>query len=235
MINREVQIMIRVIHPTLIGFHGFSPIDFTGSRNITIFMDLMKKGSLEKILKQAQKSLADSDYDNTARQIILVGIAYGMMLLHQNSVIHRDLKPGNILIDQNFYPHITDFGLSKFLDSGHSKSQSKTCGTPIYMAPEVIEGKRYNGKADVYSFGIIMFQILTDTKPYPLFDKGKLNEFNFNQKVVNENYRPSFTVPVKKAMKRLIEKCWSKDPNERTTLEEIVEEIEKKTQFITEK
>ena len=85
MINREVQIMIRVVHPDLIGFHGFSPIDFTGSRNITIFMDLMEKGSLEKILEQAQKSLAEVDYDNTARQIILVGIAYGMMSLHQNS------------------------------------------------------------------------------------------------------------------------------------------------------
>ena len=221
MINREVQIMIRVVHPTIIKFHGFSTIDFDGQSNITIFMDLMSNGSLEQILEKVQKSLIEFKYDNTTRQIILVGIAYGMMSLHQNSVIHRDLKPGNILIDGDCHPHISDFGLSKFIESGHSKNQSKTCGTPIYMAPEIIEGKPYNAKADVYSFGIIMYQIITDTRPYPLFDKKKLNEFQFNRKVIDENYRPKFTVPVKKGLKKLIEQCWSKDPKNRPTFEDI--------------
>ena len=144
-----------------------------------------------------------------------------MIVLHQNYVIHRDLKPGNILIDKDFYPHITDFGLSKFLDSVHSKSQSKSCGTPCYMAPEVIDGNHYDGKADVYSFGILMYQIVTDCRPYPLFDKGKIKEFRLNQKIVDENYRPTFNFPVKKALKKLIEKCWSKDPKNRPTFEEI--------------
>lgn len=221
MVNREVQIMMRVSHPTLIGFRGYSTTDFSGNKNITIFMDLIERGSLEEILTQVQKGLADGDYNNTSRQIILIGIAYGMMSLHQNFVIHRDLKPGNILIDKHFYPHITNFGLSKFIDSGHSKSQSKSCGTPIYMAPEVIDGERYDGKADVYSFGIIMYQIVTDSVPYPLFEKGKLKEFKFNKKVVDENYRPSFTVPVKKEIKKLIQRCWAKNPKDRPTFEEI--------------
>ena len=84
MVNREVQIMIRVTHPTLIRFRGFSMTDFTGNKNITLFMELIENGSLEEILKDVQRGLSDDKYDNTARQIILVGISYGMMILHQN-------------------------------------------------------------------------------------------------------------------------------------------------------
>ena len=231
MVNREVQILMRIQNPTLLGFRGFSTTDFSGNKNITIFMDLVENGTLEEVLDKVQKSLAYDNYNNTTRQIILVGIAYGMMILHHNYIIHRNLKPGNILIDKLFYPHIADFGLSKFIDSDHSKSQSKSFGAPIYMAPEVIEGKRYDGKADVFSFGIIMFQIITDTRPYPLFDKGKLTEFKFHKKVVDENYRPTFTVPVKKALKKLIERCWAKDPKIRPTFEEIFNRLAYNREF----
>ena len=106
-------------------------------------MDLAKKGSLADLLEKIQNGLLDEEYDNTSRQIILVGIARGMMILHQHHVIHRDLKPGNILLDNDLHPHITDFGLSKFYESGRSMIQSQQCGTSMYMAPEIMEGNRY--------------------------------------------------------------------------------------------
>ena len=84
---------------------------------------------------------------------MLISIARGMMILHQLHIIHRDLKAENILVDEDFYPRITDFGLSKFFDPYHSMSQSiKDSGTAIYMAPEVIESDHFNTKADVYAF-----------------------------------------------------------------------------------
>ena len=96
--------MIRVTNPTLIGFHGYSPIDFYGNSNTTFFMDLYEHRSLDNILQKVQKNKTPAGYDNTKRQIILVGIAYGMMILNQNNAIHRDLKPENILIDKDFHP-----------------------------------------------------------------------------------------------------------------------------------
>ena len=225
MINREISIMMRLQHPTFIHFYGYSLQDFYGQNRVTIIMSLAKNGSLATILQNAQKGLADLNYDNTARQKILIGIARGMMYLHQNHIIHRDLKPGNILIDELFQPHITDFGLSKIYLNDQTQSHTQTLGTSIYMAPEVIKGDRYNGKADVYSFAILMFEVVTDTTPYPLFQSKKMSLFEFNNKIVNEGYRPKFTVHVKEPLKKLIEKCWSADPKERPTFDEIFNKL----------
>ena len=195
-------------------------------------MELAKRGSLAEAILKSKKSTADIDYDNTAKQIILVGIARGMMYLYQHHIIHRDLKPDNILLDQYLHPLITDFGLSKIYDPGYSISQSQTCGTSIYMAPEIISGNRYSGKADVYSFGILMYEVITELVPYPLFqEKGKLTIYQFNEKVIKENYRPQFTFSIKPSLKNLVERCWSKDPNERPTFEEIFKKL--KIQFMT--
>lgn len=221
LINREIGIMTRMDHPTIIKFYGYSLKDFDGKDNVTLFMQLASKGSLADLLKKVQQGLADDNYDNTARQKILIGIARGMMYLHQRHAIHRDLKPDNILLDEDLEPHITDFGLSKFVSSGDTTNQTQTMGTSFYMAPEVIETDQYNGKADVYSFGILMYEVVTDMYPFPDFQNKKMSLFRLNSKVINENYRPQFKSPVKEKIQQLIEKCWSPNPKERPTFEEI--------------
>lgn len=225
MINREIGIMMRVHHPAVIKFLGYSLVDFNGNNNVTIIMQLAENGSLAELISRCQTGNAPHSYDNTTRQKILIGIARGMMYLHQHHIIHRDLKPGNILLDSEFNPLITDFGLSKIYDSGNSSSQSQSYGTSVYMAPEVITGNNYNGKADVYSFGILMFEVVTDQAPYPNLPKKNLNMFEFGQKVVYENLRPTFSFEIKPSLKKLIERCWSKDPNERPTFEEIFNKL----------
>ena len=225
MINREIGIMIRCQHPTIIKFIGYSFIDFNNQKNVTIFMDLAKKGSLADLLAKSQNGLLDEIVDNTAKQIILVGIARGMMILHQHHIIHRDLKPGNILLDNDYHPYITDFGLSKLYETGRSMIQSQQCGTSMYMAPEIIQGNRYNGKVDVYSFGILMYEVVTNSLPYPLLLNGKMTPSIFNQKVVEEDFRPKFEFPINKSIQKLIESCWAKDPKERPTFEEIFKKL----------
>lgn len=221
MINREIGIMIRMQHPTIIKFYGYSLTDFEGKNHVTLLLQYAKNGSLASYLKKVQNGLADHNYDNTTRQKILIGIARAMMFLHKHNVIHRDLKPDNVLLDDNLEPHVTDFGTSKFYSSGQSNNQTQNVGTAIYMAPEIIEGVKYNGKADVYSFAILMYEVVTDLVPYEDFQKGNITLFQFNMKVLSENYRPEFKVPIKKSIKELIEKCWSSDPNERPTFDEI--------------
>ena len=131
MVYRELSILMQAHHPTIIQFRGFSPIDFNKNENMVIFMDYMTNGSLEFLLTQSRKGLCSSVYTNTTRQIILAGIARGMMYLHSQNIIHRDLKPGNVLLDDNFYPHITDFGLSKFSIHSTQKVNQK----PIVERP----------------------------------------------------------------------------------------------------
>uniref|UniRef100_UPI002FDF7FEC protein kinase domain-containing protein n=1 Tax=Helicobacter typhlonius TaxID=76936 RepID=UPI002FDF7FEC len=74
--------------------------------------------------KKIRKSNGPRDYDDTSKQIILAGIARGMKYLHDHNIIHRDLKPDNVLLDSNYHPKITDFGLSKSFENGHSNDQS---------------------------------------------------------------------------------------------------------------
>ena len=157
-ILREIKILIQVQHPTIIRFYGFSYRDCEHKNNITIFLEFMENGSLEKYISGKNKD----KLNNTQRQIILIGIARGMMILHEKNIIHRDLKPANILLDKDYKPHITDFGQSKHFNPNDSMNQScDGIGTSNYMAPEVIKEKKFDAKADVYSFGILMYELVT--------------------------------------------------------------------------
>lgn len=95
----------------------------------------------------------------------------------------------------------------------------------MYMAPEIIEGNKYNGKVDVYSFGILMYEVISNSIPYPLFVAGKISAFSFNKKVVDDNYRPKFNFKINKSIKKLIESCWDKDPKKRPTFEQIYQKL----------
>ena len=224
-IDREIRIMIYCRHPTIIKFIGYSKIDFHHENNVTIIMELAKNGSLEDVLKNIRSSHGPINYTNTTRQIIITGIARAIKYLHDRDIIHRDLKPGNILLDENFRPHISDFGMSKICEIGHTKSQSQFGGTLIYEAPEIFENAPYDKKVDVYAFAIVMFEVVTDCFPYPELIKGELQAALLPNKVLKENYRPVFQFPVKDPLKKLIEKCWSKDPDERPTFTEIFHKL----------
>lgn len=175
------------------------------------------------------RSLCPSDYNNTKRQIILIGIARGMMILHSRHVIHRDLKPENILLDENFYPHITDFGLSKFFDPQHSMNQTiSNSGTAPYMAPEVINSDHFNTKADVFAFGILMYEVVTGKRAYSdlINSKKIINDFQLKMKVTS-GLRPEFEDDdsINQNLRILIQKCWSENPKDRPTFSEIYRKL----------
>lgn len=226
MISREIAILIRIQSPTIIPFFGFSLKDFFGSSRVTILMEYKENGSLQELLEKERRSQAPHEYDNTVKQIILCGIAHGMMILHSRRVIHRDLKPDNVLLDSEYRPCITDFGLSKFLDPENTKSQSISgCGTTAYIAPEVFQSNHYSHKADVYSFGILMYEIITGEEAFSdIIHNKQTTIFNFGMKIT-QGVRPKFSRPIKPKMKKLIEQCWSHDPHKRPTFKEIFNKL----------
>lgn len=215
-IDREIKSMMIITNPTIIQFHGLSLNDFFDQNKHTIIMEYAERGSLLNILENVKKGSAPDGYDNTIRQIILIGISYGMMLLSRKKIVHRDIKPDNIILDRDFYPKITDFGLAKKLDLNITNT---AVGTPLYMSPEVIDEKDYSEKSDVYAFGILMYQIVTDEEPFSELGK-KITSFQLQKKVI-EGERPKFHFPIKPFLKNLIEKCWSDNPSNRPTFKEI--------------
>jgi len=123
-----------------------------------LITELMEGGSLDSILN------LKFEVDFSSKLEILRDISEGMIYLHSKKppIIHRDLKPQNILLDQYMRPKIADFGLSKC-----GESASGLVGTPQYCAPEILAGHNgYTTSCDIYSFGILMYQVLTESVPY---------------------------------------------------------------------
>ena len=157
-----------------------------------------------------------------------------MSFLHLHHIIHRDLKPANILMDDYLCPKIADFGFSKVL---HTNKESMTIestlnikGTPIYLSPEIWSHQEYGPACDVYAFGIIVFEIMTNSEPYKNCDI-----FKIRTKVLNGE-RPEIDSSVPDCYRDLIESCWSQNPKDRPSFEEIVKNLrmEENNQFITE-
>lgn len=114
-----------------------------------------------------------------------------MSYLHSHHIIHRDLKPANILEDENLFPRIADFGLSKSSqrksDNSSTKSAISVRGTPIYIAPEIWRDQEYTKAGDVYAFSMIVYELLTLDEPFK-----DVNFFSLYSKVFKNDERPVF-------------------------------------------
>lgn len=225
----ESYILFQLHHPSIVKFHGinfqaFSDPELTDNRlRPSIITEYLTNGSIQDLFDKLYKNKEFPQWTATKKIISILGISNAMSYLHKNGILHCDLKPENILFDDNFYPYISDFGLSKcFKDSLTSSKEfyvSKAGGTPLYMAPEVLN---FTGKVtyavDVFSFAIITHQIISGKMPYDLNGKNYAWFFNHimsgNRPNLEDN---SFT----EEMKDLLKQCWSPDPEERLTFNAI--------------
>ena len=112
-LSREVNNNSGMNHPAILKFIGFSPYNFRGEPYPVILTELMENGSLSSILEMKRRVWPINGWNDTKKLMIIYGIASGMMYLHANKILHRDLKPQNILLDEYLLPKISDFGLSK--------------------------------------------------------------------------------------------------------------------------
>lgn len=120
--------------------------------------EFMQNGTLTDLIRSHKVPI---DFFRIAAEI-----AMGMNYLHLCSIMHRDLKSGNILLDAHGTVKISDFGLSCVLDLSGSHDLTAETGTYRWMAPEVIRHEPYSTKADVYSFGIVLWEMITKDQPF---------------------------------------------------------------------
>ncbi|KAG2581118.1 cysteine-rich receptor-like protein kinase 28 [Panicum virgatum] len=175
---QEVQCLIKVRHKNIVRFLGYCAdtqgemTDYEGKsvlaevRNRLLCFEFLPNGSLYEHITDASCGL-----EWRMRYQLIKGICEGLHYLHENHIVHLDLKPGNILLDNNMVPKIADFGLSRCFDENQSRDiTSKLIGTPGYVAPEFYNGQ-ITFNLDMYSLGVIVMEILTGQKGYSTVDK----------------------------------------------------------------
>lgn len=140
---------------------------------------------------------------------LLIGGARGLAHLHDNNLIHRDIKPHNMLVNRSFDCKVADFGISTVIPA-HTRTM--TCvGTPVYMAPEVLQREKYSAKADVYSFGILALELITGLRPYSVGPLAKVNNAVLMYHIVDNDVRPEHG-PLPDSFQQLVDECLDPDP-----------------------
>ncbi|WVZ66220.1 hypothetical protein U9M48_015477 [Paspalum notatum var. saurae] len=167
-LHNEVLLLAELQHKNLVRLHGFCP-----HQNVTLLVyEYIKNGSLDNFIFGIflfihiyKKDGSNRNALNWEQQYnIILGIAKGILYLHEDStmrIIHRDLKANNILLDDHMEPKIADFGLAKFLEEGHTQTQTAIVGTFGYMAPEYVYSGSVSPKVDVFSFGVLLLEIVS--------------------------------------------------------------------------
>lgn len=224
LISNEIEVLIKLHHPIINDLIAFSITDFDNNKNITTLTNYSKFEQLSSIIDHYQQGKCKEKYDNTKLQIILIGICFGMMYLHENHILHGNLRPENIYIDDNFQPIISDFGLTQIFKLHDSKYLSNYKNI-VYLAPEILKNNQYSEKSDIYAFGMVMYEIIFGCRCYSNIIKEKhLDEKRLKSKIIN-GLRPKIIKPIKKGLQQLIESCWSSNLSERPTFSELYKKL----------
>ena len=210
--EKEIDLYRRLHHPLIVDFVGASLIP----GKLCMCTELIQRGSLEQLL-------AENDVPLALQTRFALNIAEAVAFLHANNVLYRDLKPSNVMVvstspSSKVCCKIGDFGTARNVkDATELYTYTAGQGTPVYMAPEVLDVRPYNNKADVYSFAITLWQTATREKPWatvPVWDVPAR---------VIRGKRPPIPATLPADYAALIRRCWAADPAERPSFSEILD------------
>ena len=154
--QQEARVIARLEHPNIV------PVYDSGEENGTLYlvMRYIRAGTVQDVLERGPLSAQDACG-------LLTEIASALDYAHAMGVIHRDIKPNNILVDTLGHAYLTDFGVAKVLDgTGELTSTSVTLGTPAYMAPEQVMARPVTPQTDIYALGVTLYEMLTGQPPF---------------------------------------------------------------------
>ncbi|XP_044481427.1 integrin-linked protein kinase 1-like [Mangifera indica] len=217
--KHEVNLLVKLRHPNVVQFLGA----VTNKKPLMLITEYLRGGDLHRYLKE-KGALNPATAVNFA-----LDIAKGMAYLHSepNVIIHRDLKPRNVLLVNTSADHLKvgDFGLSKLIKVQNTHDVYKMTGETgsyRYMAPEVFKHRKYDKKVDVFSFGMILYEMLEGEPPFSHMEPYEAAKY------VAEGHRPSCRakgyIP---ELRELTERCWDADMNKRPSFLEILKKLEK--------
>jgi serine/threonine protein kinase len=157
--QREVRAVARLNHPNIVQVYDFGNegdlayivMEYIKGRELKDYFDAKERFDLKTILQ------------------LMIELLEALECAHEAGIIHRDVKPANVMIDAGGHAKLTDFGVARFTepDADHEATRAGTLlGTPSYMSPEQIQGQPIDGRSDVFSAGVLFYQLLTGQKPF---------------------------------------------------------------------
>ena len=203
----EFVMLASVQHPGICRLVGWSGLDkkptsypVDSSQYPRLFLEYKEKGTFRAAM---------ATLDPTQKIIVLIGTCMAMSYLHTNGIMHRELKPDNILLDENCHPSLIDFLSSKKADV----SATIVISSSIYTAPEMCMDTTYTGAVDMYAFGMILYESLVGGKTLSVLEAERKRE--------GPKWRPEFPADIDKDLADLIETCWHENPESRPPFEAI--------------
>lgn len=153
--KREAETLQKLEHPNIVKF-----IDaFENESQYVIVMEYVSGGNLQDLIKQGRLPIED------AKRIALE-LCDALIRSHHLNIIHRDIKPENVLLTDDGKPKLADFGVARLNEGSHMTRTGTQVGTPFYMSPEAWEGKSLNAQTDIWSLGVMLFEMLTGQVPF---------------------------------------------------------------------
>ncbi|ELP92330.1 protein serine/threonine kinase, putative [Entamoeba invadens IP1] len=215
--EKEVNMLDKFRSEYIVHFYGavFIP------NHICMVTEFAEYGSLQDLIKHKKSD----EISNKIRVKMLLDAGKGILYLHENGILHRDIKPDNILVfslelNQQVNAKLTDFGSSRNINMMMTNMTfTKGIGTPVYMAPEVLKKEHYKKPADVYSFAITMYETFIWGDAFPQ------NEYKYPWKIADEivsGNRPHYICTVEQKYRNVIEKSWTQNSMERISIEGII-------------
>jgi serine/threonine protein kinase len=202
----ELSILKNLDHPFLIKLY----YAFQTKENLYIITDFINGGELYYHLERCGR------FDEERSKFYAAEISVGLNYLHENNIIYRDLKPENVLIDKTGHVVLTDFGLSKELRDSNDTASS-LCGTPEYLAPEIIMGEPYTSAVDWWALGMIIFEMISGNPPFEADMEPVLYEEILYEDII-------FPVTMSKNVQKIISDLAHKDLKKRITNLKMIQE-----------
>ena len=207
-LRKEIQILRGLKHKHIVSYYDM----VESSDSISLFMEFMVGGSIYNLISK-QGCLREEEVSKYCRQIL-----EGMEYLHNNGIVHRDLKCANILLDNQNNCKLADFGISKHTESIKSMSGCNTfCGTPYWISPEIILGQKYGWKTDIWSFGCTVLEMLNGKPPHSEMEKPAAMF-----KIGYEDLNPSFPPHTSDHCKDFIKHCLRREPECRPSVKDLL-------------
>ncbi|XP_061441060.1 serine/threonine-protein kinase PLK4 isoform X1 [Rhineura floridana] len=205
-VQNEVKIHCQLKHPSILELYNY----FEDSNYVYLILEMCHKGEMSRYLKNRKNRFSEEEVRNFMHQIIT-----GMLYLHSHGILHRDLTLSNLLLTNNMYIKIADFGLAAQLTMPHEKHYTM-CGTPNYISPEIATRSAHGLESDVWSLGCMFFTLLAGRPP---FDTNTVK--NTLNKVVLADYEmPKF---LSEEAQDLIHQLLRKNPADRLSLSSVLD------------
>ena len=205
--RREIEVMYKIHHPNVVKLYGH----FEDNNYCYFIMEYISKGNIYNLIPHDNKKRLNSKVVAT----LMKGVISAVYYLHHMKpiIIHRDIKPENVLLGDNFVSKLTDFGWSNYMQE--DEKRQTVCGTPIYLAPEIIKEEGHDEKVDIWCIGVLLFELITGNVPFQGTDIETLKENILHLRI-------AWPKEMNIDAKNLIKKILKLDPGSRISLEEIL-------------